>query len=212
MSEPQGAPSFEYLSPKGEAKAEVKEQGSRFLAFLAPARSPEEALAHLGLLKRRYHDATHHCWAYRVGWAESLAERASDAGEPSRTAGPPILAALQERRISDACLVVVRYFGGVKLGTGGLARAYRAAARAALEGADLSRVELASEWEVTLPYPAQGELRRSCSKGGVEWLEEAYGERLRVRLRVPLRGAAAFESALCDLREAWKGEVQWKSK
>ena len=212
MSDSQAPSPFEYLSPAARGEAEMKEQGSRFLAFAGPAKSPEEALALLELLRRRYHDATHHCWAYRLGWGDALRERASDAGEPSRTAGPPILSALQERQVSDACLVVVRYFGGVKLGTGGLARAYRGAARAALDASALVRRTLASEWEVTLPYPAQGALRRGCEKNGVEWLEEAYEECLRVGLRVPLRSADAFAADLSELREAWKGEVRWKSR
>jgi uncharacterized YigZ family protein len=203
---------FEYLSPEGRGEAELKEQGSRFLAFLGPARTPQEALDFLEQIKRRFHDATHHCWAYRLGWGESLRERASDAGEPARTAGPPILSALQERQVSDACLVVVRYFGGVKLGTGGLARAYRSAARSALSCATLASRELAAAWEVTLPYSAQGGLRRTCARNGVQWMKEAYGESLRVDLQVPLRSAEAFEADLRELKEAWKGEVLWKSK
>lgn len=203
---------WSYLSPSGPHSAEVKEQGSRFIAHLSPAPDPDRAMAFLDDLRRRYHDATHHCWAYRCGWAESLKERCGDDGEPSRTAGPPILAAVAERGVSDASLVVVRYFGGVKLGTGGLARAYRAAARAVLDGAPVDTRTLAVEWLITLPYAAQGPLRHACAQSGVELREEAYGDSLTLCARVPREREAAFGSALAQLREAWKGGVTWKSK
>jgi uncharacterized YigZ family protein len=203
---------WSYLSPLREARAEFKERSSRFIGHVAPVASPEEAAAFHEALRRSYHDASHHCWAYRVGWAEALAERAGDDGEPSRTAGPPILAALTERRVSDACLVVVRYFGGVKLGTGGLARAYRQGARSALDAAELVSRTLCELWEVTCPYPAQGAVRRAADPMGVEWLEESYGEALTLCARVPRGAVRAFEEALGRIAEVHRGGVTWKSK
>jgi uncharacterized YigZ family protein len=182
------------------------------LAHLGPAGSEDEAMAFLEGLRRRYHDATHHCWAYRLGWAESLRSRCSDDGEPSYTAGTPILGALEERGASDACIVVVRYFGGVKLGTGGLARAYRAAARSVLEEADLRLEVLCEETEVVLPYGAQGSLRHACAQMGVQLSEEGYGDKLTLSARVPRAVHEPFLSTLEKLRDAWKGEVRWRSK
>ena len=203
---------YSYFSPRTEGRAEIKERGSRVVAFLAPVSSEEEAGAHLAALRKRYHDATHHCWAYRVGWGESLHERCSDAGEPSRTAGPPILAALQSARVSDASAVVVRYFGGVKLGTAGLVRAYRDATRAVLEAADLVARTLSVEYEVRMPYASQGSLRHLLRRLGLEVAGEEFGEMWTARLSVPLGGVPELESGLEALREALKGEVQWKSK
>ena len=144
--------------------------------------------------------------------AEGLRSRCSDDGEPSRTAGAPILAALESRDVSDASLVVVRYFGGVKLGTGGLARAYRRAALAALEAADLEARTLWDDWLVSLPYPAQGALRRAAAAAGVELGDAIYDELLTFTARVPLRSADRFSAALRELSEAWKGGVAWRSK
>jgi uncharacterized YigZ family protein len=203
---------YSYKTPRAAARSEIKERGSRFLAFLAPAGSEEDALAFLASLKKRYHDATHHCWAYRVGWGEGLKERCSDAGEPSRTAGPPILAALQASRISDAAAVVVRYFGGVKLGTAGLVRAYREAARAAVEDADLAERTLEESFEVEMPYSAQGSFRHALGRLGLEVGSEVFGETWGAALRVPLGKVPALEDALGALRESFKGDVRWKSK
>jgi uncharacterized YigZ family protein len=203
---------YSFKTPVAPARSELKERGSRFLAFLAPARSEEEALAFLAALKKQYHDATHHCWAYRVGWGDGLKERCSDAGEPSRTAGPPIPAALPASRISDAAAVVVRYFGGVKLGTAGLVRAYRDAARAAVEGADLAQRTLEASYEVEMPYSAQGSFRHVLGRLGLEVGSEAFGETWGAALRVPLGKVPALEDALGNLRESFKGDVRWKSK
>lgn len=203
---------FSYLTPTGALFSELKEQGSRFIAHLAPVSEADEAMAVLQSLRKRYHDATHHCWAYRLGWAEGLLSRSSDDGEPSHTAGEPILRALEDRGVSDAILVVVRYFGGVKLGTGGLARAYRGAARQALETAH-HRVRVITEtWSVTLPYGAQGSLRHAAAESGVELYELTFGEDLTLLARVPKSGAEPFLGRLERLNEQWKGAVRWKSK
>lgn len=203
---------WQFLTPRAASHVEIKEQGSRFIGHLGPAGSEVEAMAFLENLRRRYHDATHHCWAYRLGWAESLRSRFSDDGEPSHTAGTPILGALEDRGVSDACLVVVRYFGGVKLGTGGLARTYRAAARGALDEGDLRLEVLCEETEVVLPYGAQGSLRHACAQMGVELSEEGYGDKLTLSARVPMAVREPFLSTLEKLKDEWKGEVRWKSR
>ena len=119
-----------FLAPLAEARGEVREKGSRFLGFLFPAADEEEAERLLGELREQYPGATHHCWAYRIGWPPR--ERSSDDGEPSGTAGGPILSVLAGRGLSNALAVVVRWFGGTKLGKGGLARAYSGATREAV--------------------------------------------------------------------------------
>jgi uncharacterized YigZ family protein len=169
-------------------------------------------VAFLESLRKRHHDATHHCWAYRVGWAETMESRSSDDGEPSHSAGEPIMRSMEERGVSDACCVVVRYFGGVKLGTGGLARAYRCAARLALDAADLQERVLCETWEIALPYGAQGSLRHCAALLGVQLGEDRFGEAVVLSARVPRSTAEAFAGRLAGLREQWRGEVEWKSK
>ena len=203
---------FSYLTPVAAISSELKEQGSRFIAHLSPACEADEAMAVLQSLRKRYHDATHHCWAYRLGWAEGLLSRSSDDGEPGHTAGEPILRTMEDRGVSDAILVVVRYFGGVKLGTGGLVRAYRSAARQALEAAHLKVSVLAEAWSVTLPYGAQGSLRHAAAESGVELSELTFGEDLTLLARVPKGAVEPFLGRLERLSEQWKGAVRWKSK
>jgi uncharacterized YigZ family protein len=124
-----------YLSLETGQGAEIRIQGSRFLARAFRADSPPDAGARLAEVRRRYHDATHHCWALRLGPPERCEERSDDAGEPSGTAGAPILAVLKGAALHDVLVVVTRWFGGTKLGKGGLARAYGEAARAAIDAA-----------------------------------------------------------------------------
>jgi uncharacterized YigZ family protein len=203
---------WSYLSPAAQAASEFKEKGSSFLGRLAPVSSPEEAAKFVAEQKKRFHDATHHCWAYRIGWAEGLQERSSDGGEPSHTAGLPIASALEGRGVSDACLVVIRYFGGVKLGTGGLARAYRTAAQLVLDAADLRPKVLCAEWEISLPYGAQGTVRHAASRLGVRLREAGSAEELLLSASVPKGAAEAFESALRQASESWKGGITWRSR
>jgi uncharacterized YigZ family protein len=124
-----------YRSLENGAEAEWKVRGSRFLGQAFRISTLEEGTAAIIAVRRTYHDATHHCWALRLGPPESPFERGDDDGEPSGTAGAPILAELRRSELFDALVVVTRYFGGTKLGTGGLARAYAEAARLAVMAA-----------------------------------------------------------------------------
>lgn len=126
--EPESTPSIE----DGD-EIELRVKGSRFIAQAFHAADIESVNETLAQVRRRYHDASHHCWAVRLKSSESLVERSDDDGEPSGTAGVPILGALQRATLYDALVVVTRYFGGTKLGRGGLVRAYADAARSALE-------------------------------------------------------------------------------
>lgn len=203
---------YRYRVPATERSFEFKEQASRFRAVLAPCPDPEGATVHLTSLRKRHHDAAHHCWAYRCGWGEGLAERCSDDGEPSGTAGQPILRSLQDAGVSDASLVVVRWFGGVKLGTGGLTRAFRTAARGVLEEAPLAERVLTATLACDIPYGAQGSFRRLAERAGARLGAESFAESWSVEAVVPLDALPEFEGRLVELREAWKGAVRWKSK
>jgi uncharacterized YigZ family protein len=125
--------------PARGGRGEIREKGSRFLGFAAQAASPDASEAFLQKLRREHHDATHVAFAWRLGTGcESL--KSSDDGEPSGTAGRPIASAIASAGLTDVVVAVVRYFGGTKLGTGGLARAYREAAALALEGCGATTV------------------------------------------------------------------------
>ena len=183
--------------PAGSAAAELRERGSRFFAFVAAAESVEAARAFLDELARRYPDATHICFAWRVGWPP--AERAADAGEPAGTAGPPLLAALRTAGLTDVVGAVARYFGGTKLGKGGLVRAYGGALRAALEGLATREESVRVRLAVELPYERVGAVKRLLRSGRVELAEESYGEAARLVLAVEPGDRAGFDEALAEL-------------
>lgn len=186
-----------YPSPAGEARAEIREKGSRFLAILGPAADEEAARARLAALEREMPDATHHCWAWRLG--DPPRERSADAGEPGGTAGVPILQVLRGAGLSDVLAVVVRWYGGTKLGKGGLARAYAGAAREALpllpvvERVPLVRLAL------RVPYEKVGAVKRLVHPPAVGLETEEYGEDARLVLTVHEERAGALREALADL-------------
>jgi len=201
-----------YDAPAEPASEEIRERGSRFIACLRPCGSLEAGAEELESIRKRYHGATHHCWACRVGWSGTLLERWSDDGEPHHTAGEPILKAMAQSGISDGILVVVRYFGGIKLGVGGLARAYRRAAASVLETGPRAARTITRSFAVRVPFPAQGALRRLLEPYGASIAGEAYGEDWHVTIEVPAGSGAVFEGELERLREKTGGEVTWKSK
>jgi len=185
-----------YRAPAASCSAELREKGSRFLALLRPAGDEAAARAQLDEIARRHADATHHCWAWRLG-AERR-ERSSDAGEPAGTAGVPILNVLRGADLSDVVAVVVRWFGGTKLGKGGLARAYAGATREALSGAALIEKRPAIDLELELDYDQVGPLQALVHPPEVALVASDYGERVRWRVRVDLARREAFEAALAD--------------
>ncbi len=146
--------------------------GSRFFAYVAPAPTGEAAREFLEQLRKRYPDATHHCFAWRIGWP--AAERAADAGEPAGTAGQPILRALAGAGLTDVVAVVVRWFGGTKLGKGGLARAYTAATQAALVALPTRRELPRRRFRLCVPYDRIGAVKRLVRAGVVELVSETY--------------------------------------
>jgi uncharacterized YigZ family protein len=186
-----------YLAPERPAQAEIRDRGSRFLAIVAPAAGENEAREGRDEVAARYPGATHCCWAWRLG--EPPRERSSDAGEPAGTAGMPILQTLRGAGLSDVVAVVVRWFGGVKLGKGGLARAYAAATRAALSGLATVRKVPTVLLALEVPYERVGGVKRLVRPPEVELLTEEYGERARLVLSVHRELRAGLEEALADL-------------
>jgi uncharacterized YigZ family protein len=178
--------------------SETRVQGSRFLGFVFPARSAEEAEGVLDSLRRKHRDATHVCFAWRIGPPEESGSRASDAGEPSGTAGAPILAALERAGVSDALAVVVRWFGGTKLGTGGLARAYGECARLALDTAPRGERVLRVPLAVAFAYAHAGRVLRLAEKHRTLIETSDYGEEVRLRLAVPRSRAETLRGEIVE--------------
>ncbi len=186
-----------YAAPADEFRAEIREKGSVFLAVLGPAADEAAAKGLLARLEREFPDATHHCWAWRLG--DPARERSADAGEPAGTAGMPILQALRGAGLSDVMAVVVRWFGGTKLGKGGLARAYAAAAREALPGLPVVRKVRTARVAVEVPYEKVGAVKRLLRPPEVELEAEEYGAAARLVLAVHEEREEALRGALAEL-------------
>lgn len=175
-----------------------KEKMSKFISFAMPVTSEEEAKAKIDEYRNRYHDARHVCWGYRLG-ADGVLCRSSDNGEPSGTAGKPIIGQCLSNGITDVLIIVVRYFGGIKLGTGGLIVAYREAAASAISSNEI--VERAVEKDVTVEfdYISMDSVMRLIKDEFVTVKERHFDNRCRITLSVQLAYANAFMAALSKI-------------
>ncbi|MBI2212687.1 MAG: YigZ family protein [Acidobacteria bacterium] len=166
----------EYELVPGETRATIKIQRSEFIGVAFPSPTQGDFDAALARISREHFDATHHCWAWRRVEDGELRAHSSDAGEPSGTAGRPILQAIESAALLDTGVIVVRYYGGVKLGTGGLARAYRDAAREVLENAPRARKILYDRIVVEVPFSAMSAVYRLVAPPDVTLASETFGE------------------------------------
>lgn len=157
------------------------EKRSKFIAVALPVRTLEEVRAHLDAFQKKYYDARHVCYAYMLG-PERKDFRANDNGEPSGTAGKPILGQINSNQLTDILIVVVRYFGGIKLGTSGLIAAYRAAAAEALSAAVIIEKTVDETTTVLFEYPFMNDVMRILKEEEAEILEQAYDTDCRMTL------------------------------
>ncbi|MBN1826416.1 MAG: YigZ family protein [Candidatus Eisenbacteria bacterium] len=195
-----------YTVLASEGFAEIKVKGSRFLGFAFPIRDAGEGAARVETLRKKYHDATHVCFGWRIGHGGGYEQKAADAGEPFGTAGTPIVHALERVGTSDAAVAVVRYFGGVKLGTGGLIRAYGECAREAIDSATRTTRTLRAPLAVLFPYAHAGAVLRLAEKHGARTDGSDYAEEIRLLLAVP---ASRVERLKEQLIEATAGAVRF---
>ena len=190
----------------GPVIASILILGSKFLAVLAPAETEVDSDAVLHQRSRRYPDASHHCWAHRIGRPGELTERSADAGEPSGTAGRPILDALRGVRLENVVCVVSRYFGGTKLGTGGLVRAYADAASAVVDEALLVERTVIRIVELDFDHERTGNVYRALDEFGIHFRQSRYDERAHGHVEVPSSKVAPLRERL---RELTRTGVDW---
>lgn len=188
-----------YFSPRKLVRRSFTEQGSRFIADLAPVSSVQEAKAFLEQVRAEFPDATHHTYACRIGFGSSLVEQASDDREPAGTAGAPVLQYLQGHQVSDAVLVATRYFGGTKLGIGGLTRAYRNCARVACEAAALDLKEPFIKYVLNFKYEEMGAVTRLADSYNGQIIEVVYDDSVTLILELPLRVSNSFQEHFKDV-------------
>ncbi|MFP4620895.1 MAG: YigZ family protein [Bacteroidales bacterium] len=149
----------EFLTINGPSEGTFREKGSKFLAFASPVQSEEEANNRIEKLRHYYHDAHHHCYAYLIG-TEKKTYRMNDDGEPSSTAGKPILGQIRYHNLTNVLVVVVRYFGGTLLGTGGLIRSYKSAANEALKNAKIIKKTIRSFYRINFEYSLMSDVEK----------------------------------------------------
>ncbi|MEI6899756.1 MAG: YigZ family protein [Bacteroidota bacterium] len=153
-----------YFTIRESSKGIYKEKGSKFLAHAFPVKSEEEIKDLLAGLRKEYHDARHHCYAYRLGYENHLF-RINDDGEPSGTAGRPIYGQILSKELTQILIVVIRYFGGIKLGVPGLINAYKCATNDALEQAEIMAATVREKYRITFNYAAMNSVMKALKEG-----------------------------------------------
>lgn len=163
----------EFLAIKNVSEGLYKEKGSKFLSFAYPVKTEEEISDIINDLKKKYHDARHHCYAYVIGLKDQR-YRANDDGEPTHSAGDPILGQIRSHGLTNTLVVVVRYFGGTKLGVGGLISAYKIAADEALSIADVVSVYSKTKFKISFEYSETSAIERVLSEFEIDFQEKKF--------------------------------------
>ncbi len=188
--------------PYSETEHEIVVHHSRFIASLAPVSSVDEARSYIKAIKERFPDATHHVPAYLIGHGNSVTAHCNDDGEPSGTAGRPALAVLQGSGMGDVVVVVTRYFGGTKLGTGGLVRAYGEAVREVLKKVKIAEIIDTSVIKVALEYSHYEPVKRLLPRYDAEIEGEDFSEHVSLLIRSPVDQREGLECAIIELTAA----------
>ncbi len=183
---------------------EIEEKKSRFIAHVAPVTTADEASEFIAGIKKKYWDARHNCSAYVIGQSQEVS-RSSDDGEPSGTAGKPILEVINGLDLTDVCIVVTRYFGGVLLGTGGLIRAYTAAAKAGLENSVIIEKLNGTRINIDLDYTLEGKVRTFLREREVPLLDCVYSDKVRLIAAVKDSMVEGFKASVTDATDGRAG-------
>lgn len=173
-----------YKTIEAPSQGLYKDRGSKFLAYAYPAKSEEDVEAALEKLRKKHHDARHHCYAYRLG-TETKRYRANDDGEPNNSAGQPILGQIRSRELTNVLVVVVRYFGGTLLGVGGLVKAYKGAASDALCNATIVTRTATQNLEIVFDYPDTAQVEQLIKAEKLKISNQNYQEKCTFVLQVP---------------------------
>ncbi len=190
---------YPYRIPGEERRVETKVSNSRFIASVAPVFSIEEARRFISRIRDDYSDATHNVPAFIIGGGSSLIEHCSDDGEPAGTAGRPVLSVLKGSGLGDIVVVVTRYFGGTKLGTGGLVRAYSGAARAVLEGLKIAEKIPTCTTRCVLPYSLYERVRTLVIASSGVILEEEFSAEVMLTAQFRVDDLPGFQDQLREL-------------
>lgn len=190
-----------YRTISGSAEGFYSEKRSRFISYAVPVRTVEEVKAEIDKYRKQYYDARHVCWAYMLG-AERTVFRANDDGEPSSTAGKPILGQINSNELTDILIVVVRYFGGIELGTGGLAAAYRSAAADAIANAETEERTVDEDITVVFEYPYLNGIMRIVKEDSPVVVSQHFDMDCEMTLRIRKSEAERLKNRLLKVETA----------
>jgi uncharacterized YigZ family protein len=185
-----------------------KEKGSKFLAFAYPVKSELEIKERIDTLKKEYFDARHHCYAWMLG-PEKTRFRSFDDGEPNHSAGDPILGKIRSADLTNVLVVVVRYFGGVKLGVGGLIGAYKAAAVDALSNAQVIKENVTETLRLSFEYETTSDIMRVLKDLDIKVIAQNFGQRTNMQISVPLQEKEKLQSRF-ELMKTMGKSIDWQ--
>lgn len=188
-----------YLTIKKNAEIEIKIKGSKFIGRVFSSESEDEAISILENIRKKQYDATHHCFAYRTGLGKEIIFRYSDDGEPSGTAGRPIYDRLEGQNLTNLILIVTRYYGGTKLGTGGLTHAYSDAAKQVLDKAGSLEKFITEQIPMVLAFADYSPAERLILQIGGKIVESDFSDIVKLTVEIRFSLAAKLKSSLIDL-------------
>ena len=187
-----------------DGSAQITEKKSRFIGDVYNIENEEDALYYINETKKKYWDARHHCYAYIIGNNNEI-KRFSDDGEPSGTAGKPILDVLDKSGIANCLIIVTRYFGGTLLGTGGLIRAYSEAAKSGIEASGIMEVKKGIQAQIDADYNSFGKIQYMCMERNIIITDTEYGENVHINMIIEESEYAHFQKAVAD---AFAGRIE----
>lgn len=190
-----------YTTVAEGGQREIVEKKSRFIATVRPVSTEEEAIAFIDEMKKKYWNASHNCSAYSVGITHPI-QRCSDDGEPGQTAGRPMMDVINGAGLTNVCVVVTRYFGGVLLGTGGLIRAYTAAAKAGLDNSLILECIPGYHLKITCDYTLVGKLQYLIATEGLNCLSTDYTDVVTMNVAVPSEDLSRVQDAIIQATNA----------
>ncbi|MFT6969882.1 MAG: putative YigZ family protein [Candidatus Endobugula sp.] len=189
-----------YLTVAKDSEGFYKEKGSKFLAFAYPVSNEEEIKEKLEALRKQFYDARHFCYGYIFGLAAEH-YRANDDGEPNHSAGDPILGQIKSNELTNTLVVVVRYFGGTKLGVGGLITAYKTAAAEALAQNEIIEKPITKSFTLMFPYEEMNEVQRLAKELDLEVVDQTFEMACSMKVNVLLSKVETFESKVQLLQD-----------
>ena len=191
-----------YKTIKALSEGYYTEKRSRFISYAIPVRTVEEVKEQVAAYRKQYYDARHVCWAYMLG-ADRQTFRANDDGEPSSTAGKPILGQINSTELTDILIVVIRYFGGIELGTSGLIVAYRTAAAEAIAAAEVEERTVDEDITVSFEYPYLNSVMRIVKEDGPQIIKQSFEMDCEMTLRIRKGEAERLRNRLLKVETAY---------